>query len=170
MPVMTFKGHCRTLAQAGDRVPEGLDQEGEPDLLSCGLFSSWSFFADWWVGVRPPGQRTLPDTTRKPRDTMVRRQNFLILIGTSPGQVQEMSDDPCSTCGHGGLHSELTRRRPCLTDAPTLKRHSRTLGHRGILFNPTESQILTGKCRAGGGTMRQPRRHRAPRPGQRDEV
>ena len=36
--------------------------------------------------------------------------------------------------------------------------------------NPTARQILTGKCRIGGGTMRQPRRHRAPRPEQRDEV
>ena len=36
--------------------------------------------------------------------------------------------------------------------------------------NPTARQTLTGKCRIGGGTMRQPRRHRAPRPEQRDEV
>ena len=36
--------------------------------------------------------------------------------------------------------------------------------------NPTARQFLTGKCRIGGGTMRQPRRHRAPGPEQRDEV
>ena len=39
-----------------------------------------------------------------------------------------------------------------------------------VVATDRDRQILTGKCRIGGGTMRQPLRHRAPRPEQRDGV